>query len=211
MQPHILLVFLFVSILSLTSFCGDVSSTSAYPSPSQSSTAFRNRKESVRFVPEGGWSRRLQEPAADEEEGFVAPTAPDEEEGFVAPTSPDEGNTGDGAGDGDGKGEGEGEGKGDKEGDDGEKWPAFDDPLTGEDAPPPPKTWDMLFNDFLHSYMFMFMVGVCVFGVGLFVYLRLFHPRAMTRPDDKAVYTQLSVFDPTEDDNLDEEELEDMH
>jgi len=162
----------------------------------------------------------------DEEDGsgFVAPTSPDEEDGtgFVAPTSPSEGRDADTSGS-----------STDDDGDDVE--PAFgahnptpaptvppEDDLAGakgdgshdwelvDDFQEEPTTLNDYVMEFLSSDIFFFSCFVLLFLSAIALYIKCCRASALRHPDEKAAYSQLAVFDPTDDDAIDEVELAEM-
>jgi len=139
-------------------------------------------------------------PEPESKPGFVAPTAPEPESepGFVAPTAPEP------------------------------EAPAEPVPVplitlaptpatTARPTPIPtinsgPEKYSVqYFVDLtLHSYAFYFAVFVSIFVCSLFIYLRCYHKRSFQHPDEKAAYSQLSVFDADDDAELDDVELNEM-
>jgi len=158
--------------------------------------------------------------APDEEDGtgFVAPTAPDEEDGagFVAPTAPDADEDDEpmfGGGDDKGKKD-----KDSKKEDTASPSPAptvspddelyvVDDVVGGEK---PDTSVNHYIMEFLTSDIFFFSASVFLFLCCIVLYLRCFKQSSLRHPDEKAAYSQLSVFDPNDDDAIDDLELEEM-
>ena len=60
------------------------------------------------------------------------------------------------------------------------------------------------------SDIFFFSASVFLFLCCIVLYLRCFKQSSLRHPDEKAAYSQLSVFDPNDDDAIDDIELEEM-
>ncbi len=65
--------------------------------------------------------------------------------------------------------------------------------------------------DVFTSWSFIFAAIVVLIGSIIIVYVRCLKPSVLRWPDENAVYSQLSVFDPADDDELDETELAEMN
>ena len=186
------------NILLILLFCNYVNSES----PLLKVPAKAPTSRHIRKYPTVQYRRRLENDLGPEtEEGFVAPTAPlpDTEEVFVAPTAPIPDPDPDPATTDTSSSSSESS-----------ESSSSSSTSTSTEKAEEKEERGNLYKDVLfvfNSWSFILAMCVMIIGTGVIVYIRCMRPDSIRWPDEKAVYSQLSVFDPMDDDTIDEVEM----